>query len=580
MKKLIIIFFASLFFMFALFVIAFLYVAFIGSEVYEYGEYSGERLSAKVQIEKYTTENNIIYKTIENYPDSLDFPVREEELFLNRHQRMPVKYVAKFFGTRNEEGYYILKQEGETADILFYSHPLFSMLNKFSTGVKTFVFSPDKVATYMALFDKYSYWRRGTQFFEVMMPVNGVLPIFRDKMSVKYFGDEFIPVNGKRVETEKYIVSCPAFKDISVNVSKYTHIILHVDAPGINARYSIVSFHRRFEKLFKMLLIFYENFEPDLLFTEKIPGPVQIDKLYPIGREKTVFFEGEGNIILSGRLFLPVSGSRFPVMIIVSDSIPRPQSEEFFYKNFISSMNRKGIAVFDFDMPGQGKSQGSYNALGDIEKSNHIKAAYNFMRRLPLFNKDKIVFLGLRSGGYLALSASTNIEGGVPTVVLGLPFISQIDLLKGGFKQGDLAKYLSSFGFKQFDAKYMMYLCTNVENQFQNILGSSDSFFFFANKKIFTQPLKDFMNRRPYETLINSKGALLLLFGKDDEDFRIEVADKLKLLGKGNNKFKVFEYRSLGKFLGRDSADPDKPGFVIDEDLIKLVDNWVEKLGT
>lgn len=207
MKRFTVLFTISVLLIAALVVLAFVYISVTSHQTFNYELYSSGHLYGTVRIDRYVTEDKVIYKGAEDRSGGLGYPFERQELYLKRKTLLPVRYYDEAMGRKGAVRSISINQAGGETDMLYLRPPAFLELKGLVTGEKTTLFSPYNVMLYMPVMDQYHYWRKGVQFFEVMIPVDAPIPVLRGKIEVRYTEDAYVPVMGKRIETERFIVA-------------------------------------------------------------------------------------------------------------------------------------------------------------------------------------------------------------------------------------------------------------------------------------------------------------------------------------------------------------------------------------
>lgn len=127
---------------------------------------------------------------------------------------------------------------------------------------------------------------------------------------------------------------------------------------------------------------------------------------YPYQTTDTVFRSADGTI-LAGTLTVPqtASGSRMPVVVMVTGSGPQNRDEEVFehrpFAVIADYLARNEVASFRYDDRGVASSKGSFQAATIDTFKTDAASALHFVRSFPQFGSAGI--LGHSEGGTLAI---------------------------------------------------------------------------------------------------------------------------------------------------------------------------------
>ena len=220
---------------------AFLFIDISGHWTMKYKVYFQDNEFGEVKVDRYRTENRIVFKGSGEYPHTAGYPRVTEKLTLSKGSMTPLKFEKTYWGIKGQKKVISLVQKGEESDYLFLEHPKFIRLEGFSTGEKTMVFSPDDIMLLIPIMEKYNYWKKGAQFFEVMIPVSDPIPPMRDKMEIRYVREEYVTVMGRRVEAERFIARASSLPDMDIIVSRYSHRLIEVSVNKLQSKFVLIS---------------------------------------------------------------------------------------------------------------------------------------------------------------------------------------------------------------------------------------------------------------------------------------------------------------------------------------------------
>ena len=594
MKKLVIALVVAVLLVIALLVIAFIYIDLSGHRNFAYEVFVGGRLFGSVKVDRYVTENKIVYKSNAVYPYSVGYPSVNEKLFLNKWTGMPLKFTQEAVGSKGQKRMTLLAQTREKTDFLFLEHPRYIALKDFETGEKTMIFSPRDIMTYMPVMEKYNFWKKGAQFFEVMVPPQEPIPPMREKIEVRYLKDEYIPVMGRRVETESYSLSARGIPEAKVYLSKYGHRVMSLELKKDKMTFDLVGYiegpGKRLKPLMKKISDLLEKAKAGwtvLKKEEKDKGPGIIEKFSLADKtqrnadgSQEVFFESD-NLILSGKIWYPAVGNGpFPGVILVPRDGPATAGERSMLEAMGKGLSEDGFVALLFDSPGQGKSQGSFSGLDDEKRVNDIKAAAGFLRQQPSVIKDSINLVGYAGGGYIALKSASGLPEVRSCVVVGLPSGFEKNVLLHDAPQRDIQKVLDKQGIGPFDDKFMETVAGMVRAHLKKVSASNEDVSYFMGVTVPVKGYRTYIERRPYETMISFGRPLLLVLGRDDMYFDPKSIERLeKTLKETNKADEVAIFRNPGPYMGEMAERGPAWSFSINRDVLRLISRWLHDNG-
>ncbi len=591
MKKLIIIFSISMILVVVLFVVAFFYIDLSGHKGFVYDGFVGNRPIGTFKVDRYETEEKIIYKERSDYRNSLGYPSKTAKLYLDKRTKMPLKYIEKAKGVKGLTRLIHIVQNKEKTDFLFLEQPRIFYLEDFETGEKTKIFSPYDIMLYVSIMEKYNYWEKGSQFFEIMIPTDESLPPMRDKLEIKYLNDEYVPVLGRRIEAEKFIIHSKGSPDARIYVSKYGHNILSLAVKKVDMKFVLASLHEYpLERLKRF--IFRISSQIKRIYSndprgDNIDGGTDEDKLTvedevkasrntARAKSQEVFFESDGRM-LSGYFWAPAKDGTALSVLIVPEDGPMKSGEKRLIDSYGEILSSWGYGTMTFDSPGQGKSQGDFQEMDDKKRVRNIVAAIKFMGAHPSIKNNKIVLIGHKGGGALALEAAKELTLVSSCVLLGEPSIFGPEGRGKGISPEGIRMLLGDRALGPFDKGFISTVVKRMKERSKETYSSSESYEFFLGAKL---PLKDnrlYLARKPYDNIRSSECSVLLILGKNESRFDLQAIDELKrAVLKSGRRVKIAVFRNLASYMGEMALKDGDWRFARNPDVEDSIKQWLK----
>ncbi len=581
MKKLGVWFIIAVVFLVMLVMLTFLYIHMSGHKSFTFKLYSDTKLVGETVVDRFVTEEKVIYKSSTSLLKTTEYPLIIEKLFLDRANKYPVKFEQEAIGPKKSKRVMLLTQNGETTDYLYLEPPKFFKTKDFPTGNKTSIFIPGDILTYMPIVNKYNFWKKGAQFFEVMIPLPENLPPLRDKIGVKFIEESFVPVMGKRVEADTLLIQAGSLYDITVVVAKHSKTILSIDIGNTKDRYVLADYEvtpaKKFMARVKESVV---NSKIKFLVGEVTVEDPQVevvsneDKKGPAPEE--VFFQGDEGV-LSADLYLPEGQGKYPAVLFVPREGPGTKGEEFLASAIGEYLRSNEIIFLNFDSRTRSNGQIDTSGMEYDKNMKDINSAVSFLESHPGADTSSIYILGYKSGGHMALRASAENPKVNGCIVLGIP---EGPHTTGVYyeRTGDhINKLLDNNNLRQFENNFSDNVVKEVQNQESLLVREKEDFYFFMGRKIPAKNYKDMLCRKPYDLMGNYDKPLLFVFGKNDADFDSRVIGDVKRdLHHKKDKVKVEEVKGVGEYFGKMIEGQDGWVFAINEDMLTLVRDWVK----
>ncbi len=176
MKKLVFLLVVAIIFMVLLILAAFFYVDVSGHVGYRYKVFSEDVSSGSISVDRYVTEEKIIYKSIAKYSNFGEYSQIREKLVLNKKELSPLEFEKRSEKVNGCKRLTLFVSNGGKYDLLYLDPPEFITFEKIKFDVKNVIFSPGDIMLYMPLIEKYNFWKKGTQFFSLFLPMDGAVP--------------------------------------------------------------------------------------------------------------------------------------------------------------------------------------------------------------------------------------------------------------------------------------------------------------------------------------------------------------------------------------------------------------------
>lgn len=141
-------------------------------------------------------------------------------------------------------------------------------------------------------------------------------------------------------------------------------------------------------------------------------------------RSNEITFHSTGDVELSGSLILPKGQGPFPAIVLLGGSERLDRTGIYNWAN-ADSFVEQGIAVFSFDSPGRGKSEGNRWGRTHKERTDDALLAIKAIAKSPEIDQESIGLYGASEGGvvtFRAASESKSVAFGVAISAPAVPY--------------------------------------------------------------------------------------------------------------------------------------------------------------
>ncbi|MBL7156798.1 MAG: alpha/beta hydrolase [Candidatus Omnitrophica bacterium] len=501
-----------------------------------------------VKIDRYKTEDKIIYKSTSFLPKKIKCKLDREKIVFNREDFELEKFSkeCKTFGAMTDAVY--IRTDGKTFDFLGRSGSKWSTVSGIAHARNTSVFDEASVVTYMPFVEKYNFNRGGAQSFNALHQSRGLLlPPAGGKVIFTSIRDEYINVDGRKIKTEVIVIKAKSLPQAHIWISKKDKSI---------ARLRIGD---------KALVI------------KKVGSPRKIT-IHDYAIEKELYNSHEvlfpsGDIALAGTVEIPKKEGRLPSVLLVAGEGPYDRENAGLYTDISGELARSGYVVLRFDKRGIGKSQGNNTSQSLSDEINDIKSALKFLLNHEKVDKEKLFIV-----------AHSDACSYLPTIdfskfpVRGLVLLSVT-------KPSALLDFECQYVFdtveamKEIDKRYQKTLDLLKKETFNLIENTKKEYVSCLGKRVFTKRMAELLEFQPREGFEKLKLPLVIIQGKRDKmgsPLYIQHMVEKALSKIEEKQSSIVYFRGLGYFLGK-IADRENEikHYKTNKEVLETIRDWI-----
>ena len=380
----------------ALLVIIMLTGLFIGSffffdranhKTFYYSVTRDEKPFASVKIDRFYTEERIIFKQTTETPFDPLFASSKTKLVYDRQYTLD-QYTEDRVTRGDISVLTRLENKNNLASFLSRYQSRIVTVNTIPTRKDVFVFCEDLPLTYLPIIENYDFRKGRSQgFFAYTFP-SPFLPPMKRYVTLTSIRDEYLKVEGRRIKTEKLLLKVKDFVRGSVWVSKSDRKVIMIELPRSG-------------------IVITRSFSP---VTVKAKAPTALTGPYTA---REVLFKSD-TISLAGTLTAPPEEGKHPAILLVPAKGPYTRDYMGLFSSIAGYFSRNGFATLRFDKRGTGASGGEASWPLMSERIQDIAAAVTALANQPEVDPERVAILIYEDGALeatMAVTATSRIAG-------------------------------------------------------------------------------------------------------------------------------------------------------------------------
>ncbi len=339
--------------------------------------------------------------------------------------------------------------------------------------------------------------------------------------------------------------------------------------------------------------------------------PQEPKEPFPYNVEEVTFNNEEENFSLSGSLFIPKEGKKFPAVVVISGSGAQERDGLVFaHKTLLVQgdyLARQGFVVLRYDERGVGKSGGKFSGTTTDGFTKDCIAAVKYLSSRKDVDANKIGIMGHSEGGIIGPLAASQMKEVAFVVSIAGPTIAGKELLPIQIAALDSVMNYDKEKQEillQFN-KIIFELAATIEdtillrdqlmetyNNFLSQLPAEKKKFLEMDsvdlersmKMLFSPWMKRFLELNPLTALNKVEVPVLMLFG--EKDLQVPAIPNLRALNeflKKTNKKNItsIELKSLNHLMQKcetgSTMEYAKIEETISPDALEAIGNWLNK---
>lgn len=538
-------------------IIVMLICLFIGSLVffdktnrraYYYDIRVNDRLVATCKIDRFATEDRIIFKQASDTAFDPAFSSSKTKIVFDK------KYVLESFCEERtmrsgDTTLACVEAQGSSTAFLARSRSRVTCVEDIPVRKDIFVFQDDQPVTYLPIIENYDFHKGRSQGFHALTFPAQLLPPARRYVTLTSIRDEYIKVGGRRIKAEELVLKIKNYPQGYVWVAESDRKLLMVDLPKKGIR-------------------IVRRFRPAELTAAEPPQRA------PSYRVRDVLFKNK-NVQLAGTLTAPEAPGRYPGVLLVSGDGPYDRDYMGVYASLADYLTANGFCTLRFDKRGAGKSSGESAWPLTADTAQDIQAAMQFLAGQPEVRPGKIAVVAHGDGALAAAQASTAAGDAIAGIVFMSPSLYEITDFD---THPELLPVAATRNLWSDD--YVKLVRSASRQTRERALASKFGWAYILGRRCFMGEVKERCLSEPLAIADSIAVPVLILQGEKDRNRAVESASALDraLEAQGNRQSNLVYFKELGHFLSEMIVDgASRIHYAISRDAADTIRAWLNK---
>lgn len=529
-----------------LFISAFIYLDKEKHRVFQYIINIDGYDAGSVKIDKYVTDEKIIYRTISSTPFSPEFTNYKSRIDLDRKYNLKT-YSKELSGDGRRETHYIEKEKGPITYVSTFDSK-FLYADKMPAPKNVFVFDESAAETYIPIIDNYDFKKGRAQGFAAITVFSPAFPPMARYVTLTSINDEFIKVGSRLIKTEHLLLKIRNYPKGDVWVSKSDRSLILADIPHLK-----LNIRRTF-----------------------VPAEPEVKASSLKGASYTVQdvqFKNKG-ISLSGTLTIPEKDEKLPGVLLAGGLGRETRNYRGLFKSVAHYLSNNGYIVLRFDKRGAGASSGDALAVTNSDDIEDLSYALDFLAKVPNIDTRKIALIGHAEGGLYAIATASKDER-VKSLILMAP-----EIRPGSIYTPPFSDVKNMAARLKWSENYLDITLDAISKTVEMVKGSNRDWVMLLRNRCFLKKIREELGLDPMPMIKSVKAPTLILQGKEDEAFFRKSAANLDLILNESQspRHSLIYFDYLGRFFGKKVADGEHgTHYEIASEAAESIKDWLDK---
>jgi len=535
-----------------IFLLSFVYLDKNKRKVYYYTISVSGHDTGVVKVEKFVTEDKLIYKSASNTPLDELYTESRTKMVFDKHYNLE-NYVKERTANGATE-LACIENKKDAASYIARLNSRFAFLGLVPLQKNTLVFEEHSPLTYIPIIENYDFRRGRSQGFSAISCLsNWELPPMKRYITLTSIKNEYIKVGRRKIKTENLLLKIKNFPQGAVWVAKSDKSIIKVEIPSIGLKIS-------------------RTFEPIDIAAGKQAAS---DQNKGFASKEVSFINNK--IRFAGTLTAPVGKTHNPAVLLVWGNGPEDRNCRGLFKELAEYLSANGFSVLRFDKRGIGSSDGNYNSYSESDELDDLKKAVEFLSKQEEVDPGKIFVAAHSTGARPGINLTVENIG-----IQGLVLIAPVAYSRYSDSK-QLSWYPNSSEYKKWTSDYNKSITASTAETKKLALEAKGNWIYMMFRRCFVKRIKEEASLSCEDLIKQMTIPVLILQGNKDEIVPAEAATELDSIFQNSSKSRhtLIFFGYLGHFFGKIVNDgTQRIYYELDKDAAGSLLNWLVPLAS
>ncbi|MCX5668464.1 MAG: alpha/beta hydrolase [Candidatus Omnitrophica bacterium] len=503
--------------------------------------------TGNIKIDKYITDDNVIYKSVDSEPFGLLFTETRGRITLDRFGGL-ISYLKESACGGAQDTVY-LESSGKNISFVATSESEFAYLTGLGVKEEALVFEEGSPVTYLPILERYDFKLGRSQAFDVLTIFSTLLPPMKRLLTLTSTGSEYIKVGSRKIKAECLLIRIRNSPQGMLWVTKSARSIVKIEFPDLKLKIT------RTNSLKKV---------------NEVNKPAIKNGLYD---EQAVKFNSK-KTVLEGTLTIPKKRELLPAVLLLGRTNGSDREDQGLFTQLAGRLGEEGFVVLRFDGRGIGSSGGTALSATSGEQYEDSSAAMDYLLQRKEIDVSRVAVIGHGEGAFFASKLASDKKN-IYALILMSPMISLGGETDISFDNlNEMAKKL------KWDDQYLKLVMKSRMETVETVKKAKGDWVSLLSTRCFLKKLREDLEANSIDIIRKVEVPVLILHGKEDEFVPAKAASTLDkaLEDSGNINHKLIYYGYLGHFFGKIVTDGlCRMRYSVDESVLSTIKEWLDK---